>query len=79
MPPFLLVCHEFPLRFKVTNWNSFSQQGTIIDRIDYNIENVVASVEEGFKQLQKVILLSTFSYALFRSWICGEIYGGKKK
>ncbi|XP_058213978.1 syntaxin-43-like isoform X2 [Rhododendron vialii] len=28
-------------------------QGTIIDRIDYNIENVVASVEEGFKQLQK--------------------------
>ncbi|KAH7866801.1 hypothetical protein Vadar_025199 [Vaccinium darrowii] len=28
-------------------------QGTIVDRIDYNIENVAASVEEGFKQLQK--------------------------
>ncbi|KAJ6821976.1 syntaxin-41-like [Iris pallida] len=28
-------------------------QGTIIDRIDYNIQNVSASVEEGFKQLQK--------------------------
>uniref|UniRef100_A0A1D1YH92 Syntaxin-43 n=1 Tax=Anthurium amnicola TaxID=1678845 RepID=A0A1D1YH92_9ARAE len=28
-------------------------QGTIIDRIDYNIQNVAASVEEGFKQLQK--------------------------
>ncbi|KAL9265955.1 Syntaxin-43-like protein [Drosera capensis] len=29
-------------------------QGTIIDRIDYNIQNVAVSVEEGFKQLQKV-------------------------
>ncbi|RVW39186.1 Syntaxin-43 [Vitis vinifera] len=29
-------------------------QGTIVDRIDYNIQNVAASVEEGFKQLQKV-------------------------
>ncbi|KAH7659001.1 syntaxin 16 protein [Dioscorea alata] len=28
-------------------------QGTIIDRIDYNIQNVAASVEEGFKQLQR--------------------------
>ncbi|KAL8171804.1 hypothetical protein V2J09_023608 [Rumex salicifolius] len=28
-------------------------QGTIIDRIDYNIQNVAATVEEGFKQLQK--------------------------
>jgi syntaxin 16 len=28
-------------------------QGTIIDRIDYNIQNVAASVEEGYKQLQK--------------------------
>lgn len=28
-------------------------QGTIIDRIDYNIQNVAASVEDGFKQLQK--------------------------
>ncbi|KAL9248987.1 Syntaxin-43-like protein [Drosera capensis] len=28
-------------------------QGTIIDRIDYNIQNVAVSVEEGFKQLQK--------------------------
>ncbi|XP_058076533.1 syntaxin-43-like isoform X2 [Magnolia sinica] len=28
-------------------------QGTIVDRIDYNIQNVAASVEEGFKELQK--------------------------
>lgn len=28
-------------------------QGTIVDRIDYNIQNVAVSVEEGFKQLQK--------------------------
>ncbi|CAL5399152.1 unnamed protein product [Camellia sinensis] len=28
-------------------------QGTIIDRIDYNIQNVAASVEDGFKQQQK--------------------------
>ncbi|XP_021280497.1 syntaxin-41-like isoform X4 [Herrania umbratica] len=28
-------------------------QGTIVDRIDYNIQNVATSVEEGFKQLQK--------------------------
>ena len=32
----------------------FFEQGTIIDRIDYNIQNVAASVEEGYKQLQKV-------------------------
>ncbi|KAF2304730.1 hypothetical protein GH714_037734 [Hevea brasiliensis] len=29
------------------------QQGTIVDRIDYNIQNVASSVDEGFKQLQK--------------------------
>ncbi|KAF3436500.1 hypothetical protein FNV43_RR23592 [Rhamnella rubrinervis] len=28
-------------------------QGTIVDRIDYNIQNVATSVEEGVKQLQK--------------------------
>ncbi|CAA7024743.1 unnamed protein product [Microthlaspi erraticum] len=28
-------------------------QGTIVDRIDYNIENVATTVEDGFKQLQK--------------------------
>lgn len=28
-------------------------QGTIVDRIDYNIQNVAVSVEEGFKQLEK--------------------------
>ncbi|KAL9689158.1 hypothetical protein QQ045_033591 [Rhodiola kirilowii] len=30
-------------------------QGTIVDRIDYNSQNVAASVEEGFKQLEKVL------------------------
>ncbi|TYI46864.1 hypothetical protein E1A91_D13G133900v1 [Gossypium mustelinum] len=29
------------------------QQGTIVDRIDYNIQNVATTVEEGLKQLQK--------------------------
>ncbi|XP_042521220.1 syntaxin-41-like [Macadamia integrifolia] len=28
-------------------------QGTIVDRIDYNIQNVSSSVEQGFKQLEK--------------------------
>ncbi|KAJ0525127.1 putative target SNARE coiled-coil domain-containing protein [Helianthus annuus] len=28
-------------------------QGTIVDRIDHNIQNVAASVDEGLKQLQK--------------------------
>ncbi|GMI79374.1 syntaxin of plants 41 [Hibiscus trionum] len=28
-------------------------QGTIIDRIDYNIQNVATTVEQGLKQLQK--------------------------
>lgn len=31
-------------------------QGTIVDRIDYNIQSVATSVEEGFKQLEKVVL-----------------------
>ncbi|KAJ8499783.1 hypothetical protein OPV22_010335 [Ensete ventricosum] len=30
-------------------------QGTIIDRIEYNIQNVASTVEEGYKQLQKVL------------------------
>ncbi|KAF2307291.1 hypothetical protein GH714_026130 [Hevea brasiliensis] len=29
-------------------------QGTIVDRIDYNIQNVATTVEEGLKQLQKI-------------------------
>ncbi|XP_044482322.1 syntaxin-43-like [Mangifera indica] len=28
-------------------------QGTIVDRIDYNIQNVATTVEDGLKQLQK--------------------------
>ncbi|KAF9609925.1 hypothetical protein IFM89_019291 [Coptis chinensis] len=28
-------------------------QGTIVDRIDYNVQNVATSVEQGFKQLEK--------------------------
>ncbi|KAG6750408.1 hypothetical protein POTOM_044901 [Populus tomentosa] len=32
-------------------------QGTIVDRIDYNIQNVATTVEEGLKQLQKVPFL----------------------
>jgi syntaxin 16 len=29
-------------------------QGTIVDRIDYNIQNVASTVDDGLKQLQKV-------------------------
>lgn len=43
-------------------------QGTIIDRIDYNIQNVAASVEEGYKQLQKVSSPNPFS--IFRVFLC---------
>ena len=35
-------------------YSSCVNQGTIVDRIDYNIQNVSTSVEEGYKQLQKV-------------------------
>ncbi|KAH1259057.1 Syntaxin-43 [Glycine max] len=37
-------------------------QGTIVDRIDYNIQSVSTSVEEGLKQLQKpvIIILNTY-------------------
>ena len=30
-----------------------SDQGTVLDRIDYNIEQTEGQVSEGFKQLQK--------------------------
>jgi len=35
-------------------------QGTIVDRIDYNIQSVATTVEEGLKQLQKVLFFLTF-------------------
>lgn len=41
-----------------------SKQGTIVDRIDYNITNVAASVEDGLRQLQKV--LPHFSFDLLQ-------------
>lgn len=37
-------------------------QGTIIDRIDYNIQNVATTVEDGLKQLQKVLLVFIVYY-----------------
>lgn len=42
-------------------------QGTIVDRIDYNIQNVSASVEEGLKQLEKVSL--SLSFFTYRIWL----------
>lgn len=36
------------------------EQGTIVDRIDYNITNVAASVEQGVKELVKVSILNPF-------------------
>lgn len=44
-------------------------QGTIADRLDYNIQNDYTSVEEGHKQLQKVWFLTKnyISYFIVRS------------
>ncbi|XP_065860414.1 syntaxin-42-like isoform X3 [Euphorbia lathyris] len=51
-------------------------QGTIVDRIDYNIQNVASSVEEGFKQLQKLCVPAYWGLAnLFYvgcSWNCRQ-------
>lgn len=43
------------------------KQGTIVDRIDYNITNVASSVEQGVKELVKVsilFMLSSIDYIL---------------
>ena len=48
---------EFFFKTLVIYWSFLSKQGTIVDRIDYNIQNVATSVEEGLKQLQKVLSL----------------------
>jgi hypothetical protein len=37
------------------------EQGTIVDRIDYNITNVSSSVEQGVKELVKVSILFMLS------------------
>ncbi|KAF3675400.1 Syntaxin-42 [Capsicum annuum] len=42
-------------------------QGTIVDRIDHNVQSVSASVEEGFKQLQKVSLALSLAFSLVMS------------
>ncbi|KAB1202180.1 Syntaxin-43 [Morella rubra] len=43
-------------------------QGTIIDRIDYNIQNVATTVEEGLKQLHKVLGKRKSRVVLFIIW-----------
>lgn len=58
---------------RLSNWIDFPVQGTIVDRIDYNIQNVASTVEEGLKQLQKVhfpsinmtLTVLKFFYGLF--------------
>ena len=48
---------KFLFKTRVINWSFLSKQGTIVDRIDYNIQNVATTIEEGLKQLQKVLFL----------------------
>lgn len=43
---------------------SLYKQGTIVDRIDYNIQSVATTVEEGLKQLEKV-LSSFLSFSFY--------------
>ncbi|PWA54619.1 t-SNARE [Artemisia annua] len=50
-------------------------QGTIIDRIDYNIQNVAATVDEGLKQLQKVAFVSIIFFHLSPSRAKSETRG----
>ncbi|KAK6119039.1 hypothetical protein DH2020_047215 [Rehmannia glutinosa] len=45
--------HELAQIMKDLSVLVIDQQGTIVDRIDYNITNVAASVEDGLKQLEK--------------------------
>jgi t-SNARE complex subunit (syntaxin) len=40
---------------RLINLVSLYKQGTIVDRIDYNIQSVATTVEEGLKQLEKVL------------------------
>lgn len=39
--------------FFVLTWHSFLQ-GTVLDRIDFNVEQACVKTEDGLKQLQKV-------------------------
>lgn len=57
---FLFHVMEVILSMLGTNWIYILKQGTIVDRIDYNIQNVAATVEEGFNQLQKVLSYSYY-------------------
>ena len=59
------------------HWTWLCLQGTIVDRIDFNIQNVAASVEEGFKQLQKVTLPFSYSRLPFQKtfWKFSCIFG----
>ena len=50
---------------KVTNKVPMFNQGTIVDRIDYNIQSVSVSIEEGLKQLQKVLSSHSHSHKMF--------------
>lgn len=54
---------------KLNNEVLMFYQGTIVDRIDYNIQNVATSVEEGFKQLQKVLSFLSLFYTHMESFI----------
>ena len=45
--------HKFYSLVSTLSCDSFSLQGSIIDRIDHNIENTQIKVEEGLQQLKK--------------------------
>ena len=62
--PFPVISPQLSHISRLINLMSLYKQGTIVDRIDYNIQSVATTVEEGLKQLEKV-LSSFLSFSFY--------------